>query len=447
MKTCPKCTASLDDAVRFCPACGTDVRTSDRRDPLIGRVIANNFRVVEPLGSGAMGTIYKAEQLSLGKTIVIKVLHRHLLGDPTLSKRFHREARAASLLNHPNCIQVIDFGQTEDQMLYIAMEHIDGVDLADLLYQEYPLDPRRIIHIVKQICMALDEAHANGVLHRDLKPENIMVEDRRNVKDFVKVLDFGIAKLQDNSPGAGGANTFQTVAGVVCGTPEYMSPEQARGEKLDGRSDLYSVGILLYQLLTNQLPFEADSALGVVTKHLTEQPRPPRQLNPGVLPALEALCLSLCAKNRDMRPPAALDVIAELDRIDREIEAQRRQALLNATDSDRTVVELKPIQLQELESARAAYDQRVAAAGGPAVDSMRDTVPGTAASREYSNQLKAGLPHTPTAVNAAARVGRGEAVASVEDGDQSNVRLWLITALVATAVALGGWLVYRVIGG
>src|SRR5207249_3389429 len=153
--------------------------------------------------------------------------------DPTLSKRFHREARAASRLNHPNCISIIDFGQAENGALFIAMEFVDGVDLAELLFRQHPLGTERVLRILKQVCQALDEAHAQTIIHRDLKPENIMIEERRTERDFVKVLDFGIAKLQD--PQRDVKVSFQTVAGVVCGTPEYMSPEQARGEQLDPR--------------------------------------------------------------------------------------------------------------------------------------------------------------------------------------------------------------------
>lgn len=405
---------------------------------MLGRVIAGNFRITAQVGSGAMGTIYKAEQLSLGKTVVIKLLHRHLTGDPTLSKRFHREARAASLLNHPNCINVFDFGQTEEGDLYIAMEFIDGVDLAELVYADFPIDPKRVTHILKQVCSALDEAHANGVLHRDLKPENIMVEDRRNMRDFVRVLDFGIAKLQDSSPG--GAGTFQTVAGIVCGTPEYMSPEQARGEELDGRSDLYALGVVLYQMLTNEVPFEADSALGVVTMHLSQPPRPPSQI--AAVPApLERLCLSLLEKDRDKRPPGALDVMTELERIDRELDAIAKQSP-SKLETDRTLVEIRPIQLEE---AEAHFASRGAAPQHPAVEAgIRDTVPGTFQSRAMSVQLKEAASNP----NHNADTVPDPVPSSGPSGiprTNSNLKLWLITVLVGTAVALGGWLIYRLV--
>src|SRR5262249_49750211 len=154
--------------------------------------------------------------------------------------------KAASTLNHPNSLQIIDFGQAAEGELFIVMELLDGVDLAKIIQRDFPLALARVVHIMGQVLSALDEAHANGIIHRDLKPENIMVVGRRGVTDFVKVCDFGIAKIQD--PKSDHRTSTLTMAGVVCGTPEYMSPEQCRGDKLDGRSDLYSVGVILYQM-------------------------------------------------------------------------------------------------------------------------------------------------------------------------------------------------------
>jgi serine/threonine protein kinase len=287
---------------------------------MLGKLIGMNFRLEGILGRGAMGTIFRATQLSLGKSVVIKLLHKHLAASTSQTKRFEQEARAASIVSHPNVIQIIDFGHADDGSLYIAMEYVPGVDLAELLFNSYPIDHRRVIKIVEQICYALDEAHACGVLHRDLKPENIMVSDRRNMTDFVKVLDFGIAKLQDE---VGGIDAYKTAAGVVCGTPEYMSPEQARGEELDSRTDLYALGILLFQLLTYKLPFDGETPLAVVSKQLSDPPPRPRDLVSDIPEGLSALILGLMAKDRRHRPQSAMDVAAELKRIDRDIELER----------------------------------------------------------------------------------------------------------------------------
>ena len=280
---------------------------------LEGRVIAGNFRIERLLGRGAMGQVYLAEQMSLGKKVAIKVLHRHLQGDEALAKRFQREAKAASSLNHPNSLQIIDFGQAQSGELFIAMELLSGRDLSTVIHKEFPLSLDRMVRIMTQVLAALDEAHAQNIIHRDLKPENIMIVDGRRERDFVKVCDFGIAKIQD-AKSDGDSGTI-TMAGVVCGTPEYMSPEQCRGEKLDGRSDLYAAGVILYQMATGQLPFTAESALGIVTKHLTETPVPPTQRAPqlGIDGNLEKLILEVMQKDREQRPRTAFEMREKLE--------------------------------------------------------------------------------------------------------------------------------------
>ncbi len=341
LKVCWKCGADVADGHRFCMQCGADqTRPAGGADPLVGRTLANKYRIEAPIGSGAMGTIYRAEQIALAKTIVIKVLHKHLMGNQELLQRFEREAQAASRLNHPNCVQIIDFGSLPDGALYIAMEFIAGIDLADLIEREYPIDHLRVVRIAKQICIALDEAHANGVLHRDLKPENIMLEDRRNSPDHVKVVDFGIAKLDEANPGS--RRAFQTRAGIVCGTPEYMSPEQARGEKLDARSDIYALGVLLYHVVTDRLPFEGQNPIETVTMHLTEVPVPPQQHRPDLPEPFAALILTMLAKNREHRPSSAMDVHAELERIERELLILAAQTD-GPSSGDKTAVDIRPI--------------------------------------------------------------------------------------------------------
>jgi len=330
----------VPDSHRYCLTCGSDTEMN-RKDALIGQTVVGKYKIEGQLGSGAMGTIYKAEQLMLGKTVVIKLLHKHLLSDPELIQRFQREARAASRLNHPNCVQIIDFGSTDDGSLYIAMEYIQGIDLATLLERSHPVDFRRLIHITKQVCQALDEAHANGVLHRDLKPENIMIENRRTAVDHVKVVDFGIAKLEENNPNS--KRQFQTRTGIVCGTPEYMSPEQARGQKLDGRSDLYAVGVMLYQMVTDRLPFEATSPIEVVTKHISEPPVPPATYRADLPPSFERLILALLEKDREKRPAGAMDVHAELERIDRELAQARKEKIEEKQSDDATQIDMRPI--------------------------------------------------------------------------------------------------------
>jgi serine/threonine protein kinase len=280
----------------------------------VGHLLDGKYQIEKLLGVGGMGRVYKATQVNLDKTICVKVLRSNMMQDDTLVRRFQREAKAASRLNHPNSITVIDFGQAkENGSLYLAMEYVPGKDLGKIIQEEFPLGERRIVHIMDQVLSALADAHAVGIVHRDLKPENIMVTDLRGTKDFVKVLDFGIAKIQEsaNEPGL-------TQVGMVCGTPEYMSPEQARGEELDARSDLYATGVILYQIVTGQLPFSAPTAMGIVTKHLTEQPVPPSQLLlPGsqISGALEAVVLKAMGKDRQGRQATALAFQQELNAV------------------------------------------------------------------------------------------------------------------------------------
>ena len=251
---CPSCGADAGDvSKKFCPSCGATFARGES-DEYIGRTLARKYQVEALIGEGGMGKVYRARQLALDKVVVLKVLRHTLLGDDRTVARFKREAKAASRLNHPNSISILDFGQTEDGALFIAMEFVPGQDLHTVLSKDGPLPEPRIVRIVSQVLSALYDAHNAGVIHRDLKPENIMVEQRRNEPDFVKVLDFGIAKIQD----AEGDGPALTRTGFVCGTPEYMSPEQARGATLDHRSDLYAVGVILYQLISGRLPFALD---------------------------------------------------------------------------------------------------------------------------------------------------------------------------------------------
>ena len=425
---CAACSKHVEPGLRFCPGCGAMVLGErERLQPelaMIGSVVANNFLLQAIVGTGAMGTIYRAEQKSLGKTVVIKLIHKDMLSESTLALRFHREARAASRLNHPNCIQIIDFGEMDDGRLYIAMEHVSGQDLARVLFQEFPLRPERTLHIVRQVCLALDEAHANGVLHRDLKPENIMVGNRRNMKDFVKVLDFGIAKLMDSVPGS----QVQTLSGTVCGTPEYMSPEQARGDDMDGRSDLYSVGVILYQLLTNQLPFSGDNALEVMTKHLTTMPADPREIVTDAHPDLCALALQLLSKEPDHRSPSALETAHELDRIGRTMVALAHQDERGESETSEVLSSTGASSLRP----RATRTGMKGAAARPTAPSLAQGRRGTSGAQELRTEDLEPAPDSerrrmPTRTSIR-RPGQARTT--------SRAQLWLLIALVAAAVVL-----------
>src|SRR5688572_10527755 len=234
----------------------------DPVDPLLGRLIDARYRVISRLGHGGMGVVYKVEHQRMGKIAAMKVLHRELVSDKEVVKRFRREAEAVSKLTHPNTVQTFDFG-TADGAMYLVMEYVRGEDLGAILRRDGPLAFRRAAPIFIQICAALAEAHELGIVHRDLKPENILVTRTKEGSDHVKVLDFGLAKLSEREEAA-----EVTGRGTIIGTPYYMSPEQIRGETLDHRSDIYSLGAMMYRILTGEHPFHAQTPVGVLTKHL-----------------------------------------------------------------------------------------------------------------------------------------------------------------------------------
>ncbi|MBK7400404.1 MAG: protein kinase [Myxococcales bacterium] len=320
--SCPQCQSPYDpENHRFCPSCGFPVAEVSIRpdDPLIGKTFPGGYVLLDLIGIGGMGRVYRAEQKALGRTVAVKVIHAHLHGEEGAAARFITEARAASRLNHPNVVSVIDFGRSgpnEGNLLYLVMEYLRGRDLSRVAYEEGPLSFARIVDILKQTLAALDEAHHLGIIHRDVKPENIVLEPTRGGGDFVKVVDFGLAKLRpDMMSGIVSGGTGITSPGIVCGTPDYMSPEQGRGDPLDARSDLYALGVIMFQLLTGQLPFEAASPTQVVLMHLQQPPPDPRKLVPErrIPDPLAEVCLLALAKDRRQRYADAPAFVRALD--------------------------------------------------------------------------------------------------------------------------------------
>jgi serine/threonine-protein kinase len=270
---------------------------------LVGRILGDKYRIDAFVGGGAMGKVYRATQLLLDKTVAVKVLHAGLGQDEKFQGRFHREAKAASKLDHPNSVAVTDFGIDRDGTMFIVMEFLAGRDLFAAMRKEWPLSNERIVEIMSQVLSALAVAHEQGIVHRDLKPENIMLvpkkQDEGHLADVVKVADFGIAKILDAGRGADGERL--STQGTIAGTPEYMSPEQAQARSVDGRADLYSCGVILYEMCTGKLPFTAETTIGVVLKHITEMPALPSTINPAIPPEMEAVIMKALAKSPDAR--------------------------------------------------------------------------------------------------------------------------------------------------
>jgi serine/threonine protein kinase len=266
LKTCPVCSAEWPDNTKFCPNDGTTLRSAQGAD-LIGSVVADRYHIVKKLGEGGMGAVYLGEHVKMGRKSAIKVMAQSMANDPEAIARFNREAANAARINHPNVCAIYDFGETPEGTIYLAMEFIEGQSLSDVLRREGALPPDRAARILRQTGEALQAAHDLGIVHRDLKPDNIMLAKSRDGGDVVKVVDFGIAKAMTGEEGQ-----QVTKTGLVVGTPEYMSPEQLSGDVLDGRSDIYSLALVFYRMLTGTLPFQADSAQEMMIKRLTDKP-------------------------------------------------------------------------------------------------------------------------------------------------------------------------------
>jgi serine/threonine-protein kinase len=314
---CLTCHTEFHGGEQFCPRDGTPLQVAPAGDRLSGRVLSGRYRLLSRLGQGGMGAVYRAHHILMDKPVAVKVLRHELSSDAEAVARFHREARSASRLDHEHIIRVTDFGQSDDALLFLVMELLDGESLAELLHREAPLPWRRAVAITREVLSGLSHAHEQGIVHRDLKPENIVLARRgKSSRPVVKVLDFGLAKLVHEAPGLS-EHMSLTRTGVVFGTPEYMSPEQAEGGAIDPRTDLYALGVILYQMVTGEVPFSAPTVLALIAKTVQDPPEPPSaRMRGGELPpALEALILRCLEKSPAQRPQNAEEVIEALDEI------------------------------------------------------------------------------------------------------------------------------------
>jgi len=291
-----------------------------RTDKLLGQLLAGKYEILKKIGEGGMGSVYIATQQSIDRKVAIKVLLGKLAEDTTAVARFEQEAKAISKMQHPNTVTIYDFGRTEgtdedeDERLYIVMEYLKGRTLTQLLRAHKVLPAPRACKIIRQVCASLADAHATGIIHRDLKPDNIFLTEVGGDPDWVKVLDFGVAKLAD-SESAG--NLTQT--GMIFGTPKYMSPEQAEGRPIDYRADIYALGVVLYELLVGRPPFIADTPVGLLLKHISEPPAPFSKVRPDLQidPRIEAITMRALDKRPDARQQMVSELAAELEAFER----------------------------------------------------------------------------------------------------------------------------------
>ncbi|MBW2526282.1 MAG: serine/threonine protein kinase, partial [Deltaproteobacteria bacterium] len=344
VKVCPACSREYDNQHQTCPIDGVvliaiDTDAGERGENLIGQVVGGRYRLERVVGRGGMGTVYACRHVVVGKTFAMKVLRPGIERSEEILQRFIREAQAANSIGSRHICEVTDFGQLDNGAFYVVMELIEGVSMTRALREER-LSHADIQHIFIQIADTLQKAHERGIIHRDLKPDNVLLVADEDDPNFAKLLDFGIAKIIQ----AEASNLTET--GVILGTPYYMSPEQARGDPVDHRSDIYALGVMMYRAFTGRLPFMADTAMGVLTRHLTEVPEPPSSIG-DVAPPVERVILRCMEKKPIDRFQSMADVAAAL-----------RSCTGQVADKNRPTVDEASGQ-----GLRKALDERLAAEG------------------------------------------------------------------------------------
>ncbi|GMV39430.1 MAG: hypothetical protein AMXMBFR64_11460 [Myxococcales bacterium] len=434
-RECPSCTRETDAA--SCPECQVPTLSRESLELVPGTIFAGKFRIEQRLGQGAMSTVYRAHQLAMDRPVALKILKSSASSDDLGVRRFYRELRATARVEHPNTIRVYDFGHTDRGELYLAVELLQGRTLFDALHQDGVFDGARVVRVATQVAKALGAAHRAGVIHRDLKPENLFLLDLYGERDFVKVLDFGIARVHG---GGDGPDAGRTTFGAVVGTPLYMSPEHVNGN-LDGRSDLYSLGVVMYAMVTGHEPFGGKDPVQILMQHLTAEPPPPSSWRPVAAP-LEALILRLLSKDPAGRSQSAEALIDELAAVARVL-----------PDEDRTAVTpaLPAALLHDL-AARTTPEPHVRSLHGADTQIVPQPVdPGTPAKPDEPASLRLAatgvipmahppasrLRHTEIAPDQLATVTLRAAVATRPQAS----RRWLLAGGVAVAAVSVAWLV------
>lgn len=352
MKTCPVCQRTYENIMFFCVYDGQPLMEPEvKEDSLLERIIDNKYSIDYKIAEGGTGTVYRATHLQLQTPVAVKIMHRALANDAIAIERFRREAYAAMKVRHPNAVGVLDFGITDDRLIYVVMELLVGQSLYERLRSRHHFSIEEANHLMQQVCSAVAVAHARKIIHRDLKPENIYLH-QEDGQEIAKVLDFGIAKVYDVNFMDESVGEI-TAQGTVMGTPFYISPEQCSGQPVDARSDIYSLGIMLYQLLTGELPFDGASPIIVLLKQLNEKPRQLYEINPQIPRIINAVVMHALEKDPRSRPASASGFAQELDMATRAISEQEfKDLFLQATDK-----ELEAVMLLTSEEGRPVTKQ------------------------------------------------------------------------------------------
>ena len=310
MSECLHCQGRLEPGARYCPHCGK-AAPNDVADPYIGHIVSQRYRIESRIAKGGMGEVYKARHLEMNQAVAVKILHRRFAEDDIVAQRFLNEARSACKVRHPMAVSIYDFGRLSDGSLFLTMEYVNGLTLSEFILRNGPLEPVPAIRIAMQLCEVLASAHAEQVIHRDVKPDNIMIFEGAGGRMSIKVLDFGIAKMLDDDQ-----SRSMTQAGTAFGTPEYMSPEQASGARVDIRTDIYATGLVMYAMLAGDPPFTGSNKLGLLQRHITEKPAPIQQRSKHSVPdALAGIVHRALSKNPADRPQSMEAFLSELDDI------------------------------------------------------------------------------------------------------------------------------------
>jgi serine/threonine protein kinase len=392
-------------------------------DERVGTVLADRYRIDALLGEGGMGKVYRAEHVLMRKRLAVKVLHRELTSVPEVVARFEREAMAAANIDHPNVAAATDFGRLSDGSVFLVLEFVQGRNLRDQI-AEGPMPVERALHITRQIAAGLGAAHALSIVHRDLKPENVMLIEKGGDKDFVKVLDFGIAKVPIGETTAGADGQPITKVGMVFGTPEYMAPEQALGQPVDGRADLYALGVILYEMISGVRPFSSKSPVGILGQQLSKPAPAFAERSPGLVvpPAAEAIVHKLLAKDLVDRFQAAADVVSALEALLGPIAARGALRFTMSSGSPTAVVEPKLASIPDLEPPAVGDFEIPSSPGMPLVS----PVP---ADRLSADELltaspdSASMPEVPMSTEAPASLSGGyPSIAEPQPGGLAKLR-------------------------